>query len=199
MRGVYSITNKRTCKKYIGESFDIERRWIQHMDDLRNGIHHNHKLQKDWVKYGFDNFEFRVEYSIDKEKRPYQDIPYKVECFLLYMENEFMNNCISEKLYNSERTMGKVLSGGKKLFSQPQNITLSDISKYIEKLNITKGESFFTSQIKESVKQNELENAILTQNECFKDLYEMGLYSLQDFVLDHMGKARLKCNRNIHI
>ena len=37
---------------YIGESFDIERRWNQHKQDLINGCHHNYYLQQSFNKDG---------------------------------------------------------------------------------------------------------------------------------------------------
>ena len=37
--GVYSITNLKTNKLYIGESLDIDKRWINHKNDLLNNQH----------------------------------------------------------------------------------------------------------------------------------------------------------------
>lgn len=40
MIGVYLITNNINGKMYIGSSINIERRWKEHLRDLRNGNHH---------------------------------------------------------------------------------------------------------------------------------------------------------------
>ena len=59
--GVYAITCLPTGKQYIGsaaQSFRI--RWNLHRSRLRRGIHHSRYLQRAWVKYGEDAFEFRV-------------------------------------------------------------------------------------------------------------------------------------------
>ena len=45
--GVYSITNLKTNKLYIGESFDIDKRWINHKNDLLNNIKSIRYLESD--------------------------------------------------------------------------------------------------------------------------------------------------------
>lgn len=60
MQGIYEIRNKINGKRYIGRSKDIDKRWIEHMTMLENGIHHSIKLQRAWNKYGKDNFEFNI-------------------------------------------------------------------------------------------------------------------------------------------
>ena len=50
---------------YIGESFDIERRWNQHKQDLINGCHHNYYLQQSFNNYGEKVFFIQ---SITKDK-----------------------------------------------------------------------------------------------------------------------------------
>lgn len=60
MTGVYEILNSKNKKVYIGSSKDIERRIKDHKYKLKNGIHHNYKLQNDWNKYGEDVFSWSV-------------------------------------------------------------------------------------------------------------------------------------------
>ena len=45
---------------YIGQSSDIENRWVKHINFLKNGKHHNKHLQAAWKFYGEENFEFSV-------------------------------------------------------------------------------------------------------------------------------------------
>lgn len=49
MIGVYSITNTKTGKMYIGSSKNIETRWKQHLKMLNNGTHHSAKLQRSYT------------------------------------------------------------------------------------------------------------------------------------------------------
>ena len=59
--GIYQIKNIINGKLYIGQTKDrfIERYW-NHTWKLRNGTHENKHLQKSFIKYGEDNFEFSV-------------------------------------------------------------------------------------------------------------------------------------------
>lgn len=58
--GIYSITNIKNKKIYIGSSIDIYRRWRDHRYRLNNNMHHSNRLNDDWNKYGESSFEFKV-------------------------------------------------------------------------------------------------------------------------------------------
>lgn len=58
--GVYSITNTRNNKRYIGSSCDIYGRWASHERLLIKGKHHSSHLQHAWDKYGKENFIFEI-------------------------------------------------------------------------------------------------------------------------------------------
>jgi group I intron endonuclease len=59
--GVYTITNTKNGKVYIGSSGGhIPERWRQHQYLLRKGTHHSAHLQGAWNKYGGDAFVFEV-------------------------------------------------------------------------------------------------------------------------------------------
>lgn len=68
LQGIYEIRNKINGKRYIGRSKDIERRKIEHLTMLENGIHHSTKLQRAWNKYGADNFEFNIVEDVKNKK-----------------------------------------------------------------------------------------------------------------------------------
>jgi RNA polymerase sigma factor (sigma-70 family) len=59
-RGIYTITNTKTGKTYVGQSSNIENRWGMHKTQLNNKSHSNYKLLKDWCKYGPEVFKFKV-------------------------------------------------------------------------------------------------------------------------------------------
>ena len=57
--GVYAIVNNLNHKFYIGSSLRCMARITEHMRLLRRCEHHNHRLQKDWIRFdGKKKFEF---------------------------------------------------------------------------------------------------------------------------------------------
>jgi group I intron endonuclease len=60
MIGIYCIYCKKSNKRYIGSSKNIEYRWRQHIAAFQKGIRTNPYLQNEWDKYGIDNFEFII-------------------------------------------------------------------------------------------------------------------------------------------
>lgn len=57
MSYVYLIDNKKNWKGYVGcTNSSLGKRFGQHKYLLRNGIHSNLELQKDWDKYGESAF-----------------------------------------------------------------------------------------------------------------------------------------------
>lgn len=60
MIGIYSITNLFNNKMYIGQSINIENRFIRHKCELKKNRHVNRHLQASWNKYGEKNFRFDI-------------------------------------------------------------------------------------------------------------------------------------------
>lgn len=95
--GIYEIVNLYNEKVYIGSSKNIERRWNEHIYQLRDNKHHSIKLQRAWNKYGEENFEFNILQSVDNIND------------LFPIEQEWMNktNCC-EQGYNISEFAGEV-------------------------------------------------------------------------------------------
>jgi group I intron endonuclease len=55
---IYLIINKINGKKYVGQSiqYDINRRWNQHMNNISGKTY----LSNAFIKYGRDNFKFKI-------------------------------------------------------------------------------------------------------------------------------------------
>ena len=62
---IYKIENLINEKKYIGLTNNIKRRRARHFTDLKCGRHDNSFLQKEYIKYGVDNFSFEILFSDD--------------------------------------------------------------------------------------------------------------------------------------
>lgn len=70
--GIYKIINKVNGKYYVGSSSNIcgdvkGTRWKRHIWSLAKNIHHNIYLQREWNKYGKDNFDWVIVKEIPKE------------------------------------------------------------------------------------------------------------------------------------
>lgn len=66
--GIYQIRNTVNGKRYVGSAIVIGKRFEEHQDQLKRGVHHSRKLQHSWNKYGSNAFEFSVlEYVPEKE------------------------------------------------------------------------------------------------------------------------------------
>lgn len=64
---IYAITNTANGKQYVGSACHFQRRWSEHLNQLRRGAHPNKRLQNAWQKYGSEAFVFSViEYVADK-------------------------------------------------------------------------------------------------------------------------------------
>lgn len=60
MAAIYVIKNKANGKCYVGSAASVSKRWNSHRYMLRKGIHHSPALQRAWVKYSQDGFEFTI-------------------------------------------------------------------------------------------------------------------------------------------
>jgi group I intron endonuclease len=97
--GIYSITNKVNGRRYIGSAVHFSQRWHMHRYHLRRNCHQNSHLQRAWNKYGEDVFVFTR-----LEKVPAED--------LLQVEQEWLDRCWSEGLYNKRRDAANNLGCG---------------------------------------------------------------------------------------
>ena len=58
MVGIYMIRNKINNKVYIGQTINIDNRWMQHRSRLKCQSHENKHLQSAYDLYGKDAFEY---------------------------------------------------------------------------------------------------------------------------------------------
>lgn len=60
MPTIYQIKNKANGKCYVGSAAQVNKRWNSHRSLLNKGSHHSPALQRAWVKYGSNEFEFAI-------------------------------------------------------------------------------------------------------------------------------------------
>lgn len=58
--GIYTITNIKENKIYVGHTKNLDARKSCHFTKLKKGIHKNCHLQRAYIKYGIENFEFEM-------------------------------------------------------------------------------------------------------------------------------------------
>ena len=58
--GIYCIENLLNHKKYIGQSIDVHKRWVDHKRHLKCNNHDNGYLQNAWNYDGEQNFKFYI-------------------------------------------------------------------------------------------------------------------------------------------
>lgn len=63
--GIYAIRNKVTGKVYVGSAGRFASRFSYHRSFLVRGRHTNQKLQRAWLKYGAEGFEFVILEVVD--------------------------------------------------------------------------------------------------------------------------------------
>lgn len=88
--GVYSITNLKNGKLYIGSSNNIYRRWRDHKNLLKKDKHHSNHLQRAWNKYGEENFIFKILEECNEDILLKRE-QYYIDLYVSY-DNEFGYN-----------------------------------------------------------------------------------------------------------
>ena len=66
MIGIYKITNKINNKCYIGQSIDINRRWLEHKNP--NNWDRKSILYDAFKKYDIENFSFEIIEECNQEE-----------------------------------------------------------------------------------------------------------------------------------
>lgn len=134
--GIYSITNMKNNKIYIGQSLDIKRRWSEHIEDLNGNNHHSFKLQNDWNKYGKDEFIFKIEYELEDIHKSKSLIT--IELFLIWKENKYiLEHGSIVNGYNIQDTMNEIIIGNKVINGW------GDGRYYLKKIISTNGGIFY--------------------------------------------------------
>lgn len=119
--GIYTITNLRSGKVYIGSTVNFNHRWNRHRDDLQHNHHHNIFLQRSWNKHGEKVFNFGIlEYlgNVDElhlAEQFWMDV-YREEGKELYNIGEYVNCPWRGQKQSKEhiRKLSKVRRGSKR-------------------------------------------------------------------------------------
>lgn len=90
---IYRINNLATDGYYIGSAVKFGRRKWEHLNSLKQGVHHCRRLQEAYAEYGPDAFEFEVLQEVEDESR------------LLAVEDMYLGQCAADaRCYNTSFT-----------------------------------------------------------------------------------------------
>ena len=71
--GVFQIRNTLNNKIYIGSSTDLVAIWNRNRFQLNNGLHPNSNLQKEWIEFGQESFEYEILSEIKQDDKKTAD------------------------------------------------------------------------------------------------------------------------------
>ena len=167
---------------YIGESFDIERRWNQHKQDLINGCHHNYYLQQSFNKYGKKYFSFKILQKINTEEleKTHANI---IEALLLMLESSYIKKFQEENiaLYNIENTLEEIIKGNREL-SIHTNIAINVLCSYYIKYKyvFNSSKNIFELKERDSILNIIKNNSTIRSNTRLKETEKIILNDLKD-------------------
>ena len=167
---------------YIGESFDIERRWNQHKQDLINGCHHNYYLQQSFNNYGKKYFSFKVLQKINTEEleKIHANI---IEALLLMLESSYIKKFQEENiaLYNIENTLEEIIKGNREL-SIHTNIAINVLCSYYIKYKyvFNSSKNIFELKERDSILNIIKNNSTIRSNTRLKETEKIILNDLKD-------------------
>src|SRR5271165_6619044 len=66
--GIYIIRRTGTDECYVGQSVDIQHRWVGHQKSLSRGTHRSKWLERAFAKHGPEPFEVDVLEVVERDK-----------------------------------------------------------------------------------------------------------------------------------
>lgn len=135
--GIYSIHNLINNKQYIGSSKNIVKRKNSHFSNLNNNCHHTSHLQSAFIKYGSNNFDFRVLLLCE----PFELLRYE-QFFIDYFQPEYnarriatanigISHSEESKKLMSESKIGHIVSDEtrKKISASKKGVRMSETAR----------------------------------------------------------------------
>lgn len=192
---LYQITNKVNGKKYIGKTNDINRRVTRHYYDLNKGVHHSHKLQRAYDKYGKENFSLTYEtfYDISEEELAQKEIQ-AIQLYDSYYNgyNETLGGEGHASLFDFETTvliyqLGKRYDGIKHLLANYYNCDRTTITSIMNRESLGLVE-YDQSKLQELIKKANITDSYLKG--VYKNNYSRQL--TQDQVLKILSAIELR-------
>ena len=112
-KAIYTIIDKTNKRVYVGETTNFEKRYLTHMEQLKNGSHYNKRLQE---LYNENDYEVDIEIILSDSINLHTTLN---KVLLLLLEKETINKYkrLGYEILNKEESLEKFIKGEKKLFS----------------------------------------------------------------------------------
>ncbi len=143
--GIYRFTNKINQKNYIGQSFNIEKRYEEHKYNYR---HLDNKFYRALRKYGFDSFDFEI-----LELCEMQDLNEKEMFYINYYDS--YSNGYNSTLGGYSGSLKVLREEDLKSLIQDLKETQLDYQTLKEKYKISVQAISMINQGKSNIRQNE--------------------------------------------
>lgn len=92
INAVYVVSCVDTKKIYIGASYNVEKRLMNHRASLRSNKHPIKEMQEDWNKFGESSFKFQI---LEVAQTPNE--LYSLEDKYIWGFHELNSNCLYNK------------------------------------------------------------------------------------------------------
>lgn len=112
MKAIYKIIDYKNKIVYVGETIDLERRYYNHEQQLKEGKHPNKLLQK---YYNEQDLKFEIEVIIGENIKTTENIK-KIMLLLLEKQIILKYKKLGYTILNQEDSLERVIKGDKKLF-----------------------------------------------------------------------------------
>lgn len=157
--GIYQILNLENNHSYIGSTCNLDRRKRRHFTELNCNIHHSIYLQRAYIKYSKDKFEFKVLEYCDKEQLLEREQYYLDELNPEYNICKIAGNCLG--IIPSEEVKKKRGEGVSKYYGERNKISPSinylNKQRIIEDKNkILQRDNEIVELLKQGVEQKEI-------------------------------------------
>jgi len=166
--GIYLIKNILNNKIYVGSSVNIDKRWKEHKNHLKERKHHSVLLQRAWDKYGEQSFLFEI---LEEVSNPEHLLAYEQVYLDYYKSYEIDRGYNICKIAGSHLGIKRSEETRKKLSEAAKNRN-EETRKKLREANVGKKHSEQTKQKLREVRQNLSEETRKKLSEAAKNRNE---------------------------
>lgn len=132
---VYEIFNKVTGRKYIGMTINHTNRFNAHMSQLNYGTHKERLMQRDYILYGRDSFDYRLLEFVDNKVLAHQREIHYMKINKTYLEDFGYNS--QDPFFNKYQNKRKPVNSQNYFYEKIKETGMS-LSKFAASIGISR-------------------------------------------------------------